>query len=103
MEAKNLISYMDDNRDGMLSMEEIMKHKDIFISSKVMNFAANVHDEFWLLNGRIVKKWRDCMWYVLRRTNARFIFMCLMAQMWFLEEGKNLNCNFIFRIQINKF
>ena len=56
MEAKNLISYMDDNRDGMLSMEEIMKHKDIFISSKVMNFAANVHDEFWLHNGRIVKK-----------------------------------------------
>ncbi|XP_070207360.1 45 kDa calcium-binding protein-like [Littorina saxatilis] len=46
MEAKNLISFMDDNRDNTLSMEEIMKHKDIFISSKVMNFAANVHDEF---------------------------------------------------------
>lgn len=45
-EAKNLMSYMDDNKDHMLSMDEIMRHKDIFISSKVMNFAANVHDEF---------------------------------------------------------
>ncbi|KAL8574853.1 hypothetical protein ACOMHN_044875 [Nucella lapillus] len=46
MEAKNLMSYMDDDKDHMLSMEEILRHKDIFISSKVMNFAANVHDEF---------------------------------------------------------
>ena len=46
MEAKNLMSYMDDNNDNVLSIAEILKHKDIFISSKVMNFAANVHDEF---------------------------------------------------------
>lgn len=46
MEAKNIMSFIDDNHDGMLSMEEILRHKDIFISSKVMNFAANVHDEF---------------------------------------------------------
>ncbi|XP_076472750.1 45 kDa calcium-binding protein-like [Babylonia areolata] len=45
-EAKNLISYMDDDKDNALSMDEILRHKDIFISSKVMNFAANVHDEF---------------------------------------------------------
>lgn len=46
MEAKNLISFMDDNHDERLSMDEVLKHKDIFITSKVMNFAANVHDEF---------------------------------------------------------
>lgn len=46
MEAKNLISFMDDNHDNMLSLEEIMKHKDIFVSSKVMNLGANLHDEF---------------------------------------------------------
>ncbi|XP_025084383.1 45 kDa calcium-binding protein-like isoform X2 [Pomacea canaliculata] len=34
MEAKNIMSFIDDNHDGMLSMEEILRHKDIFISSK---------------------------------------------------------------------
>lgn len=46
MEAKNLLSFIDDNHDDSLSLEEIIRHKDIFITSKVMNFAANVHDEF---------------------------------------------------------
>jgi hypothetical protein len=46
LEAKNLISLMDEDGDHALSVDEILKHKDIFISSKVMNFAANVHDEF---------------------------------------------------------
>ncbi|KAK6965951.1 45 kDa calcium-binding protein [Biomphalaria glabrata] len=46
VEADSLISLMDDNKDSLLSMEEILKHSDIFISSKLVNFAANMHDEF---------------------------------------------------------
>ncbi|XP_046381232.2 45 kDa calcium-binding protein-like [Haliotis rufescens] len=46
MESRNLISLMDEDKDKMVSKDEMLKHKDIFISSKVVDFAANVHDEF---------------------------------------------------------
>ncbi|XP_012943913.1 45 kDa calcium-binding protein [Aplysia californica] len=46
LEADSLLSLMDDDKNSLLSMEEILKHSDIFISSKIINFAANVHDEF---------------------------------------------------------
>ncbi|BFZ23657.1 hypothetical protein BsWGS_26696 [Bradybaena similaris] len=46
LEAATLISLMDDNKDDLLSEAEILKHLDILISSKMVNFAANVHDEF---------------------------------------------------------
>lgn len=45
-EAKNLMSLMDDNKDGKLSVDEIKKHKDIFISSKIVNVKKVLHDEF---------------------------------------------------------
>lgn len=45
-EAKNLISLMDDNKDGKLSVDEIKKHKDVFISSKIVNVKKVLHDEF---------------------------------------------------------
>ncbi|CAG5132599.1 unnamed protein product [Candidula unifasciata] len=46
LEAATLMSLMDDDKDNLLSVAEILKHSDIFISSKLVNFAANVHDEF---------------------------------------------------------
>lgn len=46
LEAGTLMSLMDDNKDNLLSMYEILKHSDIFVSSKIVNFGANVHDEF---------------------------------------------------------
>ena len=46
LEADNLISLMDDNGNKVLSMDEIEHHSDIFISSKIVNFASSLHDEF---------------------------------------------------------
>ncbi|ESO99275.1 hypothetical protein LOTGIDRAFT_113682 [Lottia gigantea] len=46
MEAKSLISLIDVNKDNKLSIGEIMDRKDIFLSSKLADFARNVHDEF---------------------------------------------------------
>lgn len=45
-EASNLIQMMDDNKNGRLSLQEVMKHKDIFITSKVVDVKRNLHDEF---------------------------------------------------------
>ncbi|CAL1528641.1 unnamed protein product [Lymnaea stagnalis] len=46
LEADTLLSLMDDDKNNLLSMEEILKHSDIFISSKLVNFERNIHDEF---------------------------------------------------------
>ncbi|XP_041377792.1 45 kDa calcium-binding protein-like [Gigantopelta aegis] len=46
MEARNLVSLMDDDKDGELSRDEIIKHKNIFLSSKVVDIVGNFHDEF---------------------------------------------------------
>ncbi|KAH9495901.1 45 kDa calcium-binding protein [Bulinus truncatus] len=46
VEADSLMSLMDDDKDSRLSMEEILKHADIIIYSKMVNYAANLHDEF---------------------------------------------------------
>lgn len=45
LEADSLISLMDDDKNSLLSMEEILKHSDLFVTSKVVNFAANIHEE----------------------------------------------------------
>ncbi|RUS79645.1 hypothetical protein EGW08_012592 [Elysia chlorotica] len=45
LEADSLISLIDDDKNGLLSMGEILKHSDLFISSKVVNLAANMHEE----------------------------------------------------------
>ncbi|GFN96062.1 45 kda calcium-binding protein [Plakobranchus ocellatus] len=45
LEADSLISLMDDDKNDLLSMDEILKHSDLFISSKVVNFVANIHEE----------------------------------------------------------
>lgn len=46
LEADSLMSLMDEDKNNLLSMDEIIKHSDLFIASKLINFAANVHDEF---------------------------------------------------------
>ncbi|XP_062622272.1 45 kDa calcium-binding protein-like [Saccostrea cucullata] len=45
-EANNLVSLMDDDKDGKLSLKEIKNHKDVFISSKIVNVKRVLHDEF---------------------------------------------------------
>ena len=37
---------IDNNKDGHLSWDEIMEHKDVFIQSKVVNVKRTLHDEF---------------------------------------------------------
>ncbi|XP_050414376.1 45 kDa calcium-binding protein [Patella vulgata] len=46
MEARNLINLIDVDKDKKLSLTEIMNRKDIFLSSKICDFARNLHDEF---------------------------------------------------------
>jgi len=46
LEAKRLLEMMDDDRDGTLSMKEINIHAETFKTSQLMNYAANLHDEF---------------------------------------------------------
>ena len=45
-DTKNLIDLVDQNKDGLLSWDEIMQHKDVFIQSKVVNVKRTLHDEF---------------------------------------------------------
>lgn len=45
-DTKGLIEVVDDNKDGYLSWDEIMQHKDVFIQSKVVNVKRTLHDEF---------------------------------------------------------
>ena len=45
-DTKGLIDIVDVNKDGFLSWDEIMEHKDVFIQSKVVNVKRTLHDEF---------------------------------------------------------
>lgn len=45
-EALNLLQMLDDDKDGKVSMDEMFKHKDIFVNSKVVNVKKSLHDEF---------------------------------------------------------
>ncbi|KAK3105428.1 hypothetical protein FSP39_025085 [Pinctada imbricata] len=45
-EANNLISMLDDNKNGKVSLKEVLHHKDIFINSKVCDVKRILHDEF---------------------------------------------------------
>lgn len=45
-EAVNLLQMLDDNKDGKVSMDEMFKHKDIFVDSKCVNVKRSLHDEF---------------------------------------------------------
>jgi hypothetical protein len=37
---------LDDDKDGKVSMDEMFKHKNIFVDSKVVNVKRSLHDEF---------------------------------------------------------
>ena len=43
-EANHLISESDDNRDAILSVEEIVAHYDIFVGSDATDFGQNLND-----------------------------------------------------------
>lgn len=45
-EAENLVSMLDENKDRLVSLEEMMINKDIFISSKCVDVKRVLHDEF---------------------------------------------------------
>lgn len=43
-EANHLISESDDNRDGLLSVEEVVAHHDIFVGSEATDFGQNLEN-----------------------------------------------------------
>jgi Ca2+-binding EF-hand superfamily protein len=45
-EAGELIDAADDNDDGRLSLEEVIKHKDLFEQSKLMDVGETFHNDF---------------------------------------------------------
>ncbi|XP_076044015.1 45 kDa calcium-binding protein-like [Oratosquilla oratoria] len=45
-EAANLISLADEDQDGVLTLQEVLKHKETFINSKMIDAAKSFHDEF---------------------------------------------------------
>lgn len=45
-ETEHLFSQADDNKDKILSEEEILKHHDVFVGSQVTEFGDILHDEF---------------------------------------------------------
>ena len=45
-EAEELIDAADDNDDGRLSVEEVLKHQDLFEQSKLMDVGETFHNDF---------------------------------------------------------
>jgi len=46
LEAKNLIQLADTDRDGQLSLSEVLDNIDLFLGSKMVNTGRSFHDEF---------------------------------------------------------
>lgn len=46
-EAKQMIAVADENQNHNLELEEILKYSEYFTGSKLMDYARNVHEEFW--------------------------------------------------------
>lgn len=46
-EAKQMIAVADENQNHHLELEEILKYSEYFTGSKLMDYARNVHEEFW--------------------------------------------------------
>lgn len=46
LEAKNLIQLADTDRDGRLSLTEVLDNTDLFLGSKMVNTGRSFHDEF---------------------------------------------------------
>jgi calcium-binding protein len=45
-EAETLVMLADANKDGFLSLQEVLNRMDLFISSKMVNTAKSFHDDF---------------------------------------------------------
>ncbi|XP_013411557.1 45 kDa calcium-binding protein [Lingula anatina] len=45
-EAENLIAIADGDKDGKLSLREVLNNPDLFYGSKMINAGRNFHDEF---------------------------------------------------------
>lgn len=46
-EARQMIAVADENQNHHLELEEILKYSEYFTGSKLMDYARNVHEEFW--------------------------------------------------------
>lgn len=46
-EARQMIAVADENQNHNLELEEILKYSEYFTGSKLMDYAKNVHEEFW--------------------------------------------------------
>lgn len=46
-EAKQMIAVADENQNHNLELDEILKYSEYFTGSKLMDYARNVHEEFW--------------------------------------------------------
>lgn len=45
-EARQLISFGDDDEDGKLSLGELLENSQYYTGSKLYNYAKSVHEEF---------------------------------------------------------
>ena len=45
-EARNLIELVDSDKDGALSLDEVIAGKDIILGSKMVDTGQSLHDEF---------------------------------------------------------
>lgn len=46
-EARQMIAVADENQNHNLELDEILKYSEYFTGSKLMDYARNVHEEFW--------------------------------------------------------
>jgi len=45
-EARQLISFGDDDGNGKLSLDELLENSEFYTGSKLYNYARSVHEEF---------------------------------------------------------
>lgn len=55
-EAKQMIAVADENQNHSLELDEILKYSEYFTGSKLMDYARNVHEEFWRLVSLVAPK-----------------------------------------------
>lgn len=57
-EAKQMIAVADENQNHNLELDEILKYSEYFTGSKLMDYARNVHEEFWKQIWRERQTWK---------------------------------------------
>lgn len=57
-EAKQMIAVADENQNHNLELDEILKYSEYFTGSKLMDYARNVHEEFWKQIRREGQTWK---------------------------------------------